>query len=144
MEKINYKGGKLTLVQSVLMSLPIYFFSIRRAPSKTIKDIEKLIRDFVWGGSDNGSHLVKWEWASLPIPQGGLVVEALNTALLLKWQWTFSQKDPALLGHATLEKENRQQTLAPNYEGQGALLESGEILSVRWHENLVLERFVYR
>lgn len=41
------KGGRLTLAQSVLDSIPLYYFSILKAPVVVIKIMEKLIRDFI-------------------------------------------------------------------------------------------------
>lgn len=44
------KGGKLTLAQSVLNSIPIYYFSILKATEVVIKSMEKLTRNFIWIG----------------------------------------------------------------------------------------------
>ena len=41
------KGGRLTLVQSVLNSLPCYFFSLAQASVGVINSLEKMIRKFV-------------------------------------------------------------------------------------------------
>ncbi|XP_026384892.1 uncharacterized protein LOC113280488 [Papaver somniferum] len=40
------KAGKLTLIKSVLLSLPIYYFSLFLAPKYVVNQIEKTIRDF--------------------------------------------------------------------------------------------------
>ncbi|XP_026416456.1 uncharacterized protein LOC113311876 [Papaver somniferum] len=44
------KAGKLTLVKSVLLILPVYYFSLFMAPKSVIKKIEKVIRSFLWDG----------------------------------------------------------------------------------------------
>ncbi|XP_071740119.1 uncharacterized protein [Rutidosis leptorrhynchoides] len=46
-------GGRLTLVKSVLNSLPLYYFSLFRAPQCVLKKLECIRRSFFWGGSGN-------------------------------------------------------------------------------------------
>ncbi|KAJ9555268.1 hypothetical protein OSB04_009882 [Centaurea solstitialis] len=47
-------GGRLTLVKSVLGSLPLYYFSMFRAPSGVIKECERVRCRFFWGGGGGG------------------------------------------------------------------------------------------
>ncbi|XP_071687538.1 uncharacterized protein [Rutidosis leptorrhynchoides] len=87
-------GGRLTLVKSVLNSLPLYFFSLFRAPSCVIKKLESVRRNFFWAGSGNDSNIswVKWEEVLLPYGEGGLNLGSLkrkNLALIGKWWWRF-------------------------------------------------------
>ncbi|XP_022031712.1 uncharacterized protein LOC110932763 [Helianthus annuus] len=42
-------GGRVTLIRSVLESLPNYYFSLYKAPLKVVKDLESLIKKFLWG-----------------------------------------------------------------------------------------------
>ena len=44
------KGGRITLIKSTLASIPIYQMSIFRMPKSVVKRLEKLQRDFLWGG----------------------------------------------------------------------------------------------
>uniref|UniRef100_A0A803PZS1 Reverse transcriptase domain-containing protein n=1 Tax=Cannabis sativa TaxID=3483 RepID=A0A803PZS1_CANSA len=62
------RGGRLTLIQSVLSSLPIYYLSLFKAPKIVIKAIEKMMRDFFWEGGDlaGGDHLVAWDEEQFP------------------------------------------------------------------------------
>ena len=95
------KGGRLTLVQSVLNSLPCYLFSFAQAPTGVINRLEKMIRNFVWiGGSTNlVAHLVKWDCTSRSICYGGLEIGSFrqkNIALLTKWFWRFSMEEASL------------------------------------------------
>ena len=42
------RGRRLTLIQSMLSSLPIYYLSLFKAPISVINSMEKMIRDFSW------------------------------------------------------------------------------------------------
>ena len=44
-------GGKVVLINSVLSSLPLYFFSIYKAPKAVLKTLKRLQREFLWGGN---------------------------------------------------------------------------------------------
>ncbi|KAJ0476786.1 putative reverse transcriptase zinc-binding domain-containing protein [Helianthus annuus] len=90
-------GGRITLIRSVLVSLPNYFFSLYKAPVKVINDLERMIRKFLWGGSGDISktHWVAWDILSLPIKSGGLGISKLNhvnRALLCKWGWRYKKE----------------------------------------------------
>ncbi|PON92327.1 LOW QUALITY PROTEIN: hypothetical protein TorRG33x02_118320 [Trema orientale] len=94
-------GEKLTLIQSVLSSIPIYYLSLFKAPCRVIETIEKLMHDFLWEGEDllGGEHLVAWDLVCRPKLQGGLGIGnvlARNKALPMKWLWRFPKKRYAL------------------------------------------------
>lgn len=50
--KVLSSGGRLTLVKSVLVSLPLFYFSLYKALVSVINNLKKLQRYFLWGGSD--------------------------------------------------------------------------------------------
>jgi hypothetical protein len=54
------KGGKITLVKSTLSNLPTYFMHLFPLRTRVARGIEKLQRDFLWGGmgEDFKFHLV--------------------------------------------------------------------------------------
>ncbi|GJR39359.1 reverse transcriptase domain, reverse transcriptase zinc-binding domain protein [Tanacetum coccineum] len=56
-------GGRLTLVKSVLGSLPLYYYSMFRVPLCVIKKLESIRREFLWGGVGENKKLpwVKWD-----------------------------------------------------------------------------------
>ncbi|KAH9734302.1 reverse transcriptase domain-containing protein [Citrus sinensis] len=88
------KGGRLTLIQSVLSSLCSYFMSLFQIPVSVAKRIEEAMRDFLWEGIGEGKkdHLVSWRVVSQPQSKGGLGLGNIinrNKALLGKWLWRF-------------------------------------------------------
>jgi hypothetical protein len=87
-------GGRITLINSVLSSLPLYFFSFFKAPRCVLQQLVRLQRNFLWGGGGDGKKLcwVKWNQICSPKDKGGLGVknlELFNMALLSKWKWHF-------------------------------------------------------
>ncbi|RVW16573.1 hypothetical protein CK203_069386 [Vitis vinifera] len=44
------KGGRITLIKSTLASMPLYQLSLFRMPRTVVRRLEKLQRDFLWGG----------------------------------------------------------------------------------------------
>ncbi|RVW39954.1 putative mitochondrial protein [Vitis vinifera] len=57
------KGGRVTLIKSTLASMPIYQMSIFRMSKMVARRLEKVQRDFLWGGGhmEGKTHLVNWE-----------------------------------------------------------------------------------
>uniref|UniRef100_A0A2N9H6M3 Reverse transcriptase zinc-binding domain-containing protein n=1 Tax=Fagus sylvatica TaxID=28930 RepID=A0A2N9H6M3_FAGSY len=95
------KGGRITLIKSTLSSLPTYFLSLFPIPVVVASRIDKIQRDFLWGGMGEGKkfHLVKWSQICQPINLGGLGFQNLrlfNKALLGKWLWCFGNEREAL------------------------------------------------
>ena len=45
-----YKGGRITLIKSTLSNLPTYFLSLFPVPTIVANRMEKLQRNFLWGG----------------------------------------------------------------------------------------------
>ena len=88
------KGGRITLIRSTLSSMPISLMSLLRIPRVVSLRLEKIQRDFLWGGGalERKPHLVKWDTVCLDKRKGGLGVRRLSTlnrALLCKWNWRF-------------------------------------------------------
>ena len=89
------KGGRITLMKSTLASIPIYQLSLFRMPKLVAKRLEKLQRDFLWGGGslERKIHLINWEVVCNQKEKGGLgirKIDLLNKALLGKWIWRFA------------------------------------------------------
>ena len=90
--KLQYisKGGRATLIRSSLSSLPIYHLSLFRAPLKVCVRLERIQRQFLWGGSDleKKVSLVSWATVCTEKKKGGIGIKNLskmNKALLSKW-----------------------------------------------------------
>lgn len=97
--------------ERVLSGIPVYYFSLFRAPSSICKSTEKCTCDFLWEGVDEGrgSHLVSWEAVSHLINQGGLKIGNLrirNRALLAKWLWCFALEPKSLWRRIIVSKHN--------------------------------------
>lgn len=83
-------GGRLTLVNSVLNSLTLRYFSLFKAPIKVINVLDNLRMRFLWGGDDDKRKInwVVWDVVTKPKAVGGLSVsflESMNLAFLAKW-----------------------------------------------------------
>jgi hypothetical protein len=63
------KGGRLILIKSTLSSLPSYYLSLFPLPMDVACRLEKLPRDFLWGGmgDEHKFHLVNWHQVCSPI-----------------------------------------------------------------------------
>jgi hypothetical protein len=69
-------------------------------PADVAKHIEKIQRDFLWGGMNDEFkyHLVEWDKVCTPIDEGGLGIRNIrrfNQALLGKWLWWFAHEEGA-------------------------------------------------
>ncbi|KAL8507357.1 hypothetical protein ACS0TY_018052 [Phlomoides rotata] len=86
-------GGRLTLLNAVLSSLPVYFLSTYRAPKSVVRENVKLHRIFFWGvvrvrakclGSSGRQYAIIKSWGL-----GVKNIECFNKALMGKWAWRF-------------------------------------------------------
>ena len=83
------KGGRITLIHSSLSYLSIYFMSIFHLPRVVRMRLEKIQRDFLWGGGvlEQKPHLVR-----------------RSTVCLDKSKWRLGVKSLAMLNKALLGK----------------------------------------
>lgn len=74
------KAGRLILINSMLIDVPIYYLTLVQAPSLVCKSLEKFMRDFLQKGVDKrkGSHLVSWEVLRHLVNQEGLEIGQLR------------------------------------------------------------------
>ena len=78
------KGRKITLIKSTMASMPIYQMSLFRMPKVVARRLEKIQRDFLWGGGnlERKAHLVNWEVVRADKEKGELGLRKL--ALLIR------------------------------------------------------------
>ncbi|XP_058770098.1 uncharacterized protein LOC131643795 [Vicia villosa] len=94
-------GGRVTLLNSVLSSIPIYTMSFFKAPVKIIKDIITIQSRFLWGGNIEKKSIAWVSWYNIckPKEEGGLGVKHIgyfNKALLCKWKWMILMENGTL------------------------------------------------
>ncbi|GKV32081.1 hypothetical protein SLEP1_g40712 [Rubroshorea leprosula] len=83
-------GGRITLLNSVLSSLPVHLMSAYKIPKGTLYSLDKIRRNFLWGGLGEEKKIkwVSWERVCRKKEFGGLGVKDLrkfNLALMGKW-----------------------------------------------------------
>ncbi|XP_028089315.1 uncharacterized protein LOC114289749 [Camellia sinensis] len=102
-------ASRLTLVKSVMDSLPGYYISIFKLPKGIAKEIDKLKAAFLWGSSEfrRKIHMVKWTDVTLSKDKGGLGIRKAkesNDCLLLKWWWRYGVEDESLWKRVIVSK----------------------------------------
>ncbi|GKV51190.1 hypothetical protein SLEP1_g57860 [Rubroshorea leprosula] len=105
-------GGRITLINSVLSSLPVFWMSLYLVPKGMILLIDKIRRRFLWGGSEGGKRVnwVNWGQVCKGKESGGLGVKDLrkfNVALLGKWWGRLMSEGKGLWKTVICEKYGR-------------------------------------
>ena len=93
--------GRVSLIKSTLSSIPLYFLSFYRTPSKVVSQIIRLQCNFLRGSKnvDKSIAWIKWEVVTKSKKQGGLGIRNIyefNKALVSKWRWRAINEKEAL------------------------------------------------
>ncbi|OIT27665.1 putative ribonuclease h protein, partial [Nicotiana attenuata] len=85
-------AGRCTLITSTLNTLPNHLMQISLLPTKTLQEIDKIQRDFLWGTTREKRkiHLIGWSTVTNTKLNGGLGIKkakSKNLALLTSLAW---------------------------------------------------------
>ncbi|GKE71580.1 RNA-directed DNA polymerase, eukaryota, reverse transcriptase zinc-binding domain protein [Tanacetum coccineum] len=83
---------RIQLIASVLSLMQQYWALVYMIPSSVFKDIDKLLKRFLWnaGDSTKGKARVAWSWVCRPKDHGGIGLKSLkkwNEVLLITHVW---------------------------------------------------------
>ncbi|XP_073149154.1 uncharacterized protein [Henckelia pumila] len=67
-------GSRMTLIRSVLLSIPIYLCQVIHPPLAVLEKLERIFNAFLWGSRplEKKWHWARWSRACLPVEEGGL------------------------------------------------------------------------
>ncbi|WRX25598.1 Reverse transcriptase domain - like 10 [Theobroma cacao] len=99
--KILSPSGCITLLRSVLSSLPIYLLQVLKPPICVIEKIDRMFNNFLSGGSAGTRHIhwSAWHKITLPSSEGGLDIRGLGDvfeAFSMKLWWRFMSSNSIL------------------------------------------------
>ncbi|KAH7846413.1 hypothetical protein Vadar_013777 [Vaccinium darrowii] len=85
-------AGRLQLIKNVLFSMQTYWASLFILHKKVIKEVETILRSFLWSGPDlkKSGAKVSWEHLCSPKQEGGLGLKSLqvwNKSAIAKHIW---------------------------------------------------------
>ncbi|KAJ8505060.1 hypothetical protein OPV22_005946 [Ensete ventricosum] len=94
------KAGRLELIRSVLTSYSIYWSHAFLLPAGLLHDIDKLLMNFFWNGTDGKAmHMANWDSICKPKDEGGLNLRHIrdwNKACMVKQLWDILQNKSSL------------------------------------------------
>jgi hypothetical protein len=96
------RTGKEVMIKSVLHAIPSYVMSIYLILETTIKEIERMINSFWWGGGVNnkGIKWLAWDRMTFPKAYGGMGfrdLRSFNLAMIAKQGWNIMTKPHSLV-----------------------------------------------
>ncbi|GKC83736.1 hypothetical protein Tco_1139453 [Tanacetum coccineum] len=99
----DWKAKTMSFRRSLLGSLPLYYFSMFRVPLSVIKNLERIRKNFFWGGCEEGKKLswVKWDTVFDSF-QEGLLILGPSKGRKIRLYWVNSggrfKRDIVLIG----------------------------------------------
>ncbi|GAU34899.1 hypothetical protein TSUD_144300 [Trifolium subterraneum] len=96
------KAGKDVMIKSVLHAIPSYVMSVYLLPETTIKEMERMMNSFWWGGGahNKGIRWLAWDRMAYPKALGGMGFRDLHTfnlAMIAKQGWNIMTKPHTLV-----------------------------------------------
>ncbi|GJY16874.1 RNA-directed DNA polymerase, eukaryota, reverse transcriptase zinc-binding domain protein [Tanacetum coccineum] len=94
-------AGRILLISAVLESTSVYWASVFKLPKTVIKEINGILKRFLWSNGDSakGKAKVAWKHVCKPKEYGSLGLKDLenwNDALLTKHLWNIASKKDSL------------------------------------------------
>ena len=91
-ENLLSRAGRMVLVKSAAAAVAEYYMQCQTLPAKVCDQVDKLIKDFLWGSTEEKRrmHLVCWDKVTLPKELGGLGLHNMkerNNAILAELCW---------------------------------------------------------
>ena len=139
-------GGRVTLINAALTTIPIYFFSFFRVPSRIAARLEAIQRQFLWGGGMEERKIawVSWKEVCQPKEKGGLGIKDLktfNSALLTKWCWDLFHKQEELWAKILISKYGGWRALEEGIRGnQDSIWWRDLLSSQQQQQNQIVKR----
>ncbi|CAI8601941.1 unnamed protein product [Vicia faba] len=96
------KAGKEVMIKSVLQSILAYIMSVYLTPDGVVKDIERMLNSFWWGGGRNnkGIRWMAWDRLTSLKSEGGMRFrdfKAFNIVVVAKQGWNLLSKPNSLV-----------------------------------------------
>lgn len=86
-------GGKATLINSILCSMPMYILAVTKMPKDFLLNMDKMITAFIWNNHDKTRHhWIGWKTIQKKKNEGGLGIKSCKEMSFLlqhKFVWTF-------------------------------------------------------
>lgn len=102
-------AGRITLVRSILQSVPLHIMQTSLLPNKALQELDKISRDFLWNSSEEKRrlHLISWDALCSLKDKGGLGIHLasdLNKVSLMNLVWRLRTKSDSLWARVLLHK----------------------------------------
>ena len=92
------KAGRLVLAKSAVAPIAEYYMQCHNLPAKVCDSVDKMMRDFIWGSTEERRrmHMVRWSTVTMPKDLGGLGLYSMkhrNEAILAKLCWRLAYEE---------------------------------------------------
>ena len=86
------------LAKTAVAPIAEYYMQCHNIPAKVCDSLDKMVRDFIWGSTEEKRrmHMVKWSTVTLPKELGGLGIYSMkqrNETILAKLCWRLAHEE---------------------------------------------------